>query len=143
MINDALLSFKSVEMNVILKDANLLAVTRNLTICAGSGMNTALDYYQTLVNDRKINAQGVYTYYDGVAIGWALVTRENDRLYFYPREGYACIQIYVEPKFRRNGIGAGLLKTATQMSNDIFNVYSWDNPAFFAAFLEEKNFKSL
>lgn len=140
-IND--LYIRAVEMDVILRNANLLSTVRRLTIDSGSGMNMALNYYQTLIQSRSVNAHGVLGYHGSLAIGWALVTRESDRFSFKERAGHACIQVYVLPTFRRKGVGCALVKSATELYEDTFNVYHWSNPEFFSLFMGEKNFKSV
>jgi|SRR5208282_1112618 len=137
------LSIKSVEMDDILRDADLLTVIRRLTLGGESGMNRALNYYQVLRATRPIRAHGILAYYNGEPIGWALVTRESDQYSFLEKDGHACVQVYVDYPFRRNGVGCSLIKTARELYQDTLHVYDWSNPKFFSLFMDEKNFKSV
>jgi GNAT superfamily N-acetyltransferase len=137
------LSIKSVEMDDVLKDADLLATVRRLTLGGNSGMNVALDYYLILKTTRSVRAHAIIAYHDDEAIGWALLTRESDKHSFQERIGHACIQVYVARPYRRNGVGCSLLKTATELYEDTIHVYEWSEPKFFSLFMGEKNFKSV
>lgn len=142
------LRLEVIEMDRILKDANILSVARSLTLYSTSGMNRAINLYQTLIQDRSVNAKGIFACYGKVetlerAVGWALVTWESDAMYFKGEQaGHACIQVYVAEEYRRQGIGTRLIKKATELAQDnIFNVYASDNPNFFAPFMAQTNFQ--
>lgn len=140
---------KVVEMEKILKDADLHMRTRALTLGAHSGMNKALDYYQKLIKERPVRAKGIYAYYHPfacaeLAVGWALLTHESDNMCFYANDGNACVQVFVEDDYRRHGVGTALLKKAAELSQDtLLRVYEWSNYSFFAPFMQKHNFKSV
>jgi GNAT superfamily N-acetyltransferase len=143
---DEKLSFQVIEMDEILRNSDLMKITRDLTLGAysSSGMNLALDSYIEKMDERSINAKGIYANLNDTKIGWALLTQESDGFYFSPKEGHACIQIFVEWQYRRHGVGTKLIKMATELAKDkILGVYSHNNPSFFSQWVVQPNFTSL
>lgn len=136
--------YKIIEMDIILKDPNLLAVARSLTIHSSSGMNSALNYFQGIIQSRPVRAHGIFAYEDGVAVGWTLFTQESDQMCFVAREGHTCAQVYVKPAYRLKGIGKKLIRMAEELSKDsVLNVYAHDNMSFFGRFIQQNNFKAI
>lgn len=131
-INHNLLRLKTIEMDDIVSDNELLSVARYLTIFPSSGMNKALDYYRELHKERSVNALGIFAYHMAMPIGWALFTYESDAYSFDPVEGQACAQIFVQPEYRRQGVGSELIKLVGKMAQpDIVKVYDYENYSFF------------
>lgn len=135
-----------IEMDRILKDPNILALARNLTLHSDSGMNRALNLYQVLSQTRSVKAKGIFAYYGtslAKAVGWILVTQECDAMYFSGQQiGTACIQVYVAEEYRRQHIGTKLINKATEIINaESFCVYAGDNLNFFAPFMALTNFQ--
>lgn len=139
------LSFKTFEMDLILKTPHLHETARSLTIHGYSGMNRAMNYYLTLLQTRPVNARGLFAFYDEVPIGWALLTYEGDDMCFQPKPGHACVQVYVREDYRRNGVGGKLMRMAEQAkaADIVINVYLHDEPDFFAPFILINNFQSV
>lgn len=157
-----MIEYKTVEMDRLLKDPNLLAAARNMTLHSYSGMNSALNYYQAIIQGRSVRAYAIFAYDDGGEeyisltgitrkfverggpIGWALVSKESDNLCFTAKEGHACAQVYVEPSYRLKGIGRQLIKLAEQVSkDDIISVYAHNNVGFFQSFMTQSNFRAI
>jgi len=135
LINDQI-SLEIHEMNKIIRDPFLMATCRRLSHGGGSGMNQALDHYQTL--DRSIDARGIFANLSDKYIGWALCTRETDIYYYKPVPGTAAFQIYVDPTYRRKGIGRMLLRKAKSLvPNEDLLVYGNDGHYFFGALMNE------
>jgi|SRR5579885_1978233 len=130
-----LLTTEVVEMDKILRDPNLLATCRRLSYGGSSGMNMALDYYQGLILSRSVDAKGIFGIYQKQFVGWALFTREDDRFYFRAEPGKACFQVFVDPQYRRNGVGSKLLQIAKELvaPNETIAAYMHSAPSFFGA----------
>ena len=144
-LDERRLSFKTFEMDLILQTPHLHNMARSLTIHEYSGMNRAMNHYQSLLGTRPIDAKGIFAFYDEIHIGWVLLTYEKDDMSFRPKPGHACVQVYVRPDYRRNGVGAKLLRMAEQIktANTVINVYLHDEPDFFAPFILTNNFQSV
>ena len=139
-----MIEYKIIEMDTILKDPNLLATVRSLTLHSYSGMNGALDYLQAIIQSRPVRAHGILAYEGDQPLGWSLVTRESDQMYFKEQEGCACAQVYVKPAWRLKGIGKKLIRMAEELSKDsILSVYAHDNMSFFGRFISQSNFKAI
>jgi GNAT superfamily N-acetyltransferase len=139
-----MISLRVYEMDVILRNELLLSTARRLTLYSTSGMNIALNRYQAEGTGRSLKAKGLFAYKGEVAVGWCLLTQEGDGMDFSPADGFACVQIYVDPDYRRQGIGATLLKEATALAHGhIIKCYHWSNPSFFNPFIQQGNFQSL
>jgi GNAT superfamily N-acetyltransferase len=101
-----------------------------------SGINTFLNKYTEEGKSRSIDACGIFAHYQDIPVGWLLFTYEDDQLSFRPKEGEACIHIFVKPEWRRCGIGKRLLQMAAKMAEpDIVRVY--DNGSVAKPFYEE------
>ncbi len=138
------MTIQVIEMDDIVDNPDLMAITRSLTLGGFSGMNQALDFYTRIRHERSIKAKGIYACVNDLKVGWALFTYESDAYNFLNKDGHACVQIYVSWKYRRRGIGAKLIRKAEELAKDsVLCVYSYNNPQFFAPFMAQPNFTSL
>jgi len=129
---------KIIEMDEIVSTPSLLATARRLTLSPSSGMNNALDYYRELYKQRSVDALGIFAYHQQKAVGWALFTFEDDRFDFTAKDGHICSHIFVDPDYRRIGIGSKLMNKVAQMATpDTINVYAWSNRGFFYPLMEQ------
>jgi GNAT superfamily N-acetyltransferase len=139
-----MITLHTYEMDVILRNELLLATARGLTLYSTSGMNIALNLFQSLMDQKSIKAKGIFAYKGEVAVGWCLLTQEADGMDFAPVEGYSCVQIYVDEQYRRQGIGAIMLKEAVALApGQMIKCYHWSNPTFFNPFCKTGVFQSL
>lgn len=133
-----------VEMDKILRAPNLLATCRQLSHGGSSGMNQALDHYQTLTHARPVQAKGIFASHQARFVGWALLTHETDVYYYKPTPNCVCFQVYVEGQFRRNGIGSRLLRAAKSLvPNEDLLVYGETGHYFFGSHMREGTCQSV
>jgi GNAT superfamily N-acetyltransferase len=133
------------EMDEIVRSRYMLSTARRLTLgYSTSGMNRALDFYESEAPNRHLNARGIFAFNGELAVGWCLLTAEADGMNFSPKDGHSCVQIFVDPKYRRQRIGSRLLTEAKiQGATTIINCYGWSEPDFFNPFMQENKFQSL
>jgi GNAT superfamily N-acetyltransferase len=138
MFNRELVKTQMIEMDHIVADPKMMQIARQLTLGRPSGMNAALDYYTELSARRSVDALGIFATYYGEYIAWCLFTYESDRYEFNPGNGCACAQVFVQPDYRRFGIGRQLIKLAAKLGDpDIVKVYSFSNYHFFNPIMKE------
>lgn len=139
-----MISLHTYEMDEIIRNDLLCSTARRLTLYRTSGMNIALDCYKAESEGRSINAKGIFAFKGEVAVGWCLLTHEGDGMSFSPKEGYSCVQIFVDPDYRRQGIGSALLREAAVVAQGtIISCYGWSNEGFFKPFIQQGKFQSL
>lgn len=129
------LNIKVVEMDEIIRSNELLATVRRLSLGGYSGMNVALNAFIRDMLLRSIDAKAILMYNGEEAVGWALYSRDvaTDHWRFNANDGSICFQVYVNPTYRRMGIGSRLMKAAISLSKGaVIKVYESDAPAFFA-----------
>lgn len=128
-------ALKILEMDAVLRTQSLLSDCRRLTLCAGSGMNCALNRYEIQSLNRPIKSKAIMAYDEsGTAIAWALYAEDpaTDTYRYSPDSGSICFQIYVEPALRRKGIGSMLMNKAKELAKEnVIKVYKDDAPYFF------------
>lgn len=121
MALSAPLQIEVVEMDRIITDPTLESTCRRLSLGGSSGMNRALDNFRAIrtTENRSINAKAIFAKETVTQdyIGWALWTRETDSYYFLPKPGDSCFQVFVEPRFRRMGVGTQLFQAARSLAN--------------------------
>lgn len=138
MFIESLVVYRTVDMDSVIKDQNLLAVARSLTLSPSSGMNRALDSYQEMIKSKPLEAKAIFAYYESQPVGWILVTKEHDGFSFRPINGQACIQVFVKPDFRRHKIGTKLVQLAKQIyPEDQINAYAHNNLSFFTPLITQ------
>ena len=139
----SLLRFETMEMDDIIDSPTWMEELRQLTLGRPSGMNSALDYYQTLRQKASVDALAVvakYPWHDRKAIGWLLFTYEDDGWGLAADKNKTCAgaQIYVLPPFRRHGIGSRLIRMAAALAlPDPLKVYHWSNYEFFDPLMKQ------
>jgi GNAT superfamily N-acetyltransferase len=139
-----MITLHTYDMDVILRNELLLATARRLTLYSTSGMNIALNLFQSMMDKQPIKAKGIFAYRGELAVGWCLLTQEADGMDFAPVEGYSCVQIYVDEQYRRQGIGAAMLKEAVALvPGQMIKCYHWGNPTFFDPFCKTGIFQSV
>lgn len=131
-INIHLASFNDVIHNPI-----LMQELRELTLGGNSGMNIEMNKFINLAPERKIQAYAAMAYVDTMLgyemIGWALISKEPARFAFqlqdefHPEEG-VLFEVFVDPAYRRKGIGKALLGFARNfVGNETLCVCPWDS----------------
>lgn len=122
-------------MDEVIRSNELLATLRRLSLGGYSGMNVALNKFIRDMLLRSIDAKAIMMYNNDVAVGWALFSRDvaTDHYHFNAKDNSICFQIYVDPNYRRMGIGSRLIRAAISLANGaVIKVYEFDAPAFFA-----------
>lgn len=111
------------DFNSIYKDKKIISDLRKLTICSYSGMNHELDSLSSLAKKRKVNAKVISVKRNDKIVGWALLSKEDSDFPFgyslsgnisnfdAKRDG-ALFEVFVDPNYRRSGIGSALIKKA-------------------------------
>jgi len=113
-----------IDINKALRNPELYAKLRELTLYKGSGMNNALDWYGVETLHRDINAMVIMASSCSKYIGWNLLTYEHDNFLFKPKEGNACSHTFVLNEFRKCGVGTALLTKAVEIAApDCVRVY--------------------
>jgi GNAT superfamily N-acetyltransferase len=131
---------RAIEMDEIIRSPELLKVARQLTISPDSGMNEALNHYIG-IEDRSIDAFGIFAYHLEKPIGWALFTYESDNFDFTPEPGYVCAHVYVKPIHRRRGVGTQLIGMCEKLAQpDILCVYEWSAREFFKPLIKPDSY---
>jgi len=80
-------------------------------------MNHELDELSELAKTRKVNCKVITAHHNREVVGWLLLSKEDSNYCFTRVCGYSSsmgilIQVFVNPAFRRKGIGTSLLKAA-------------------------------
>jgi ribosomal protein S18 acetylase RimI-like enzyme len=81
-----------------------------------------LDNLSLLAKKRKVNAKVISVKRNDKIVGWALLSKENSDFHFgysisgiktfdAKRDG-ALFEVFVDPEYRRSGIGSALIKKA-------------------------------
>lgn len=121
-----------IDMNVALKDSNIMNNFRELTLDGfpQSGLNTELNMFERIVLDRPVDASAITVYDEvGSMIAWALCSREpSDFEFSIPFEGQGVLfEVFVDYNHRKKGIGSALLKKAHEMfPEEQFYVCPWN-----------------
>ena len=109
-------------------------------------MTRSIECYERLIQERSVDATGIFAFYQGKPVGWLLYTYETDCVSFRPWErdnsNEAAAHIFVAEEWRRLGIGTRLLQMAAKMAEpDTLRVYAHENQSFFQPII--KQFDSL
>jgi len=134
-----MLTLRTYEMEEVVCNELLLSTARRLSLGDDSGMNRALDrYIESAANALRIHAKGIFAYRGEIAVGWCLLTKEHDGLDFYPQDGQACIHVFVDEAYRRQGVGSALLREAATVGvGYVLKCYYWGEPDFFEPFVKQ------
>lgn len=121
------MKLKTFTIKAISKDQKMLKRLRKLTLYPGSGMNQELDDLMAICMSRKVLAKVICAYKNNI-VGWAIVSVEPSSFPFIlgpymKREAkkYALIELFVQPKYRRQGIGTALINRAKQLKSIVKN----------------------
>lgn len=111
------LTIRVQDFNVVATDPTLLRKLRGLTLHSRSGMNNELNYLEEQVRSRKVDCKILTAFWKMDLVGWALLSQEPSKFTFANSDGYSpdqgiLFQVYVNPDFRRKGIGSALIKVA-------------------------------
>lgn len=104
--------------NLVAQRPQLMQNLRKLTIHKSSGMNYELDNFENLAKYREVNAKVLTAHHNGEIVGWALLSKERTHFSFnnhydgFSPEYGALFEVYVDPNYRRQGVGTRLLRSA-------------------------------
>lgn len=127
------LRIKTENFDTVAKKPTLLKKLRYLTLHSRSGLNFELDHLIESSKDRSVNAKILLAYHKRELVAWALLSREKSdfsfaRSYdgFDPSQG-TLFEVYVDPAYRKQGIGSIILKTARRKAGGMrLCVVPWD-----------------
>ncbi len=127
------LTIRTIDFNLIVSRPEFCKKLKKLTLHADSGLNYELDNLLKISKQRKINAKVLTAYHKKSLIGWALLSKENSNFCFYNTlDGFDASQgvlfeVYVDPEYRRRGVGTTLIRTAKKcIGKDQLFICPWD-----------------
>jgi|SRR5271166_698649 len=128
------LTVRAVDFNLVAKQPDLVAKLRELTIASYSGLNYELNRMLKDVEERSVNCKILLAYRFKELVGWALLSKEDSDFHFSHEiphfrgtDGWM-FQLFVNPKFRRQGIGSELFKLAEKLiGGDPICVSPWND----------------
>lgn len=136
------LSVRIADFNMVARSPNFLNKLRSLTLYEESGMNYELDHLTQSAKIRPVKCKVITAHHSREMVGWALCSQEASNFPFTFTNGYdpsqgVLFQAFVNPLFRRKGIGSMLIKTAKRRFSDMKLCFCpWDSASlcFFGKF---------
>lgn len=146
--NSSNLTIRSLDFNLLPSHPQLVKQLRKLTLHPRSGMNREMNVLFKIIEKRPVEAQVLLAYRSTKLVAWALLSREHSNMvfsntwkHFEPTDGML-VEIYVDPTYRRQGIGSVLMKVARRKAGSRqLCVAPWDelSRAFYQTFPNYKN----
>ncbi len=131
------LTVRTVDFNLVARQPELLAKLRKLTLSPYSGLNHELDRMLRDVQERTVDCQVILAYRFSTLVGWAILSKEDTNFHFvntgngFVKELGKMFQVFVDPKYRRQGIASELYKAALNaVGNETICVCPWDNVSY-------------
>ena len=126
------LTIRALDFNFIAKRPIFISRLRKLTLNPLSGMNCEIDDILKSTKKRNVNVRVILSYHQKELIAWALFSKENSNITYGSRKkfkesfGYL-FQVYVNPDFRRQGVGSQLFNKAKRLAgNETICICPWD-----------------
>jgi GNAT superfamily N-acetyltransferase len=147
IVNLLTLTIRVQDFNLIASDRGLIKKLRKLTLYPYSGMNKELNHLEKDAKVRAVDAKVLLAYRSGKLVAWALMSREESDFwfqntgYYNPHDGYL-LEMFVHPKYQRQGIGTELMKVARRKAGITrLCVAPWDDASekFYSRF---KNYRA-
>ncbi len=131
------MKISTVDFNKVLKQPDLLAELRKLTLHCYSGLNKEMNSLIEINKTRRVNVKAIIAEVCDQKVGWALFSRESSDYHFGPKfngieDGYnaghgVLFECFVHPLHRKRGVGKALLKKAAKLANGTrLCVAPWD-----------------
>jgi GNAT superfamily N-acetyltransferase len=141
------IKIENVPFNSIINNQDLINRLRKLTLHGedelDSGMLYELDRLLYEASFRTIDCQLLIVYLEQTVVAWAIFSKEGSDFDFmsghFESDSGILFELYVDPDYRRCGIGSTLIKKAKQQAGDQKLVVSpWDSSSshFFSKFAE-------
>jgi GNAT superfamily N-acetyltransferase len=118
LTNLFMLKIRTEDFNSVADKPELLKRLRKLTLHPGSGMNHEINNMVQEAKIRTVDAKVLMAFKKRELVGWALLSKEptdytfrNSWSGFQPGQG-VLLQVFVNPSFRRQGIGSALVKAS-------------------------------
>lgn len=128
------LTIREFDFNLVAQNPVLIKKLRKLTLYPNSGLNHELTWMLNEAHERELNCQVLLAYRMDKLVAWALLSKEdtdfiffNSEVPFNSEDGWL-FQVYVDPKYRRQGIASELYKLARERTKDeVLCVCPWDD----------------
>lgn len=110
------------DFNLVAQRPGLIKKLRRLTLHSNSGMNHELDNLLRAVKTRRVEAKVLLAYKTSSLVGWAILSKEDSSFFFpnthdpFSATDGVLFEVYVDPKYRRQGIGTKLMEKAKKKS---------------------------
>lgn len=118
-MSQARIDIKVFDMNAVLDMPEFLSQLRELSFGYGAGMNTEINRFIYIRQERLVNAKAIVGYLGETIVGWALYSKEGTRRQsFYSPEQGVLIYVYVETSYRRMKIGSTLLAKCKELAEE-------------------------
>lgn len=131
------LTVRVVDFNLVAKQPELVAKLRKLTVVPWSGLNYELDWMLVAAKEEFVNCKIILAHRFGNLVGWGLLSKEDTDFVFsdegdtFKKEDGYLFQVFVDPKFRRQGIGAEIYKKAQSLAgDDAICIAPWDDISY-------------
>ena len=144
------LKIRTEEFNEVAEKPELLNRLRSLTLHPNSGLNYEMNHLLRDAKTRTVNAKVLLAYRKRELVGWALLSREKTDFTFarsfagYTPDQGSMLQIFVNPDYRRQGIGSALVKAARKKAGSMqLCICPWDyqSEKFYQNFEHYKHIK--
>jgi GNAT superfamily N-acetyltransferase len=127
------LKIRTEDFNEVAAKPELLNRLRSLTLHPASGLNHEMNHLLKSAKERAVNAKVLLAYRKRELVGWALLSREQTDFTFkrswtgfMPEQG-VLLQVFVNPDYRRQGIGSALVKAARKKAGSMqLCICPWD-----------------
>lgn len=116
------LTIRVEDYNLVADQPGFLQQLRKLTFFSMSGMNYELNNFERVRKSRPVDVKILTAYRGSQLVGWALMSREPSDYWFSHMKGFhsgdgVLFEIFIDSKYRRQGIGSELIKVARRKAN--------------------------
>lgn len=131
------LTVRTVDFSLVAKQPDLLAQLRKLTLDPCSGLNHELNRMLNDVKERSVDCKVLLAYRFSTLVGWAILSKEDTSFHFvntgngFSKELGRMFQVFVDPRYRRQGIASELYKEALKsVGDEVICVCPWDDKSY-------------
>ena len=122
LINLLTLTIRVEDYNLVADRSGFLQQLRKLTLHPYSGMNCELNRFERVRKTRPVDVKILTAYRNEQLVAWAIMSREPSDFDFLNTGSFhsgdgILFEVFVDPKFRKQGIGSELIKDARRRAN--------------------------